>query len=125
MDQNLIVWIEIPVINMERAITFYEKVFRIKISLHKLEGFVMGWFPNFQDKNGTSGALVKHDSYIPSNKAGPLLYFSCKDLSQELDRIKEAGGNILQDKTAIGEGHGYMALFLDCEGNRIALHSST
>ena len=123
MEHNMVGWFEIPVNEMDRAKKFYEEVFRISISVHDLGDITMGWFPGVQGKPGSPGSLVKHEMYTPSNSKGPLLYFSCKDLTNEMSRIIEAGGKILQDKTAIGEGNGYMSLFLDSEGNRMAMHS--
>jgi len=63
------------------------------------------------------------DAYKPSETHGPLIYFSCKDLNDELQRVEDAGGKIVQAKTQISEDIGYMALLIDTEGNRIALHS--
>jgi hypothetical protein len=40
-----------------------------------------------------------------------------------VDRIEAAGGTIILPKTEISPEYGYMAVFLDTEGNRIALHS--
>jgi predicted enzyme related to lactoylglutathione lyase len=34
-----------------------------------------------------------------------------------------AGGTVYQPKTQISEEHGFMAVFIDSEGNRVALHS--
>ena len=116
-------WFEIPVNNMERARKFYEEVFKIAISIHELDGLIMGWFPSAPGKSGAMGSLVQHSSYIPSDTKGPILYFSCKDLSSELNRVVGAGGTILHPKKEIGDGHGFMALLKDTEGNRIALHS--
>tara|TARA_R110000868_G_scaffold227035_1_gene479992 strand:- start:1187 stop:1552 length:366 start_codon:yes stop_codon:yes gene_type:complete len=116
-------WFEIPVTDMNRAVKFYEKVFSISISLNDLGEFKMGWFPFDAAKSGAPGSLVQNSNYIPSDTKGPLLYFSCKDLSDELSHITAAGGTVLQEKTEIGGGHGFMALFIDSEGNRIALHS--
>jgi predicted enzyme related to lactoylglutathione lyase len=39
-----------------------------------------------------------------------------------LGRIEQAGGRTLVPKTSIGE-HGFIAHFIDSEGNRVALHS--
>ena len=83
----------------------------------------MGWFPSAPDKTGAMGSLVQHTMYIPSDTMGAILYFSCKDLSHELVRVENAGGIIIQAKEQICEGHGFMALIKDTEGNRIALHS--
>ncbi|MEB8347580.1 VOC family protein [Flavobacteriaceae bacterium KMM 6898] len=123
MENNMIGWFEIPVTKMERAKKFYETVFNITIEVHDLDGFLMGWFPFAEGKSGASGSLVQHKMYTPSEKAGPLLYFSCKDVSVPLGKVEKAGGKIIQAKKEIGGGHGFMALFVDVEGNRLALHS--
>lgn len=123
MEHNMVGWFEIPVQEMERAKKFYEEVFDISISVHDLGGIIMGWFPGVQGKTGSSGSLVKHEMYTPSDTAGPLLYFSCNDLAVELAKVTNAGGSIIQLKKEIGGGHGFMALLTDTEGNRIALHS--
>jgi predicted enzyme related to lactoylglutathione lyase len=41
----------------------------------------------------------------------------------ELARVEDAGGKILVPKKQISEDVGYMAVFIDTEGNRVALHS--
>ncbi len=124
MGKNLVGWFEIPVTNMDRAKGFYETVFKIKIAVHDLGELKMGWFPFDHEKPGATGSLVQHDQYIPSDTHGSVLYFSCDDLSTELGRVESAGGRVMQAKTEIGGGHGFMALVLDTEGNRIALHSN-
>ncbi len=117
-------WFEIPVVDMDRAKKFYEAVFDLKIQVQDLNELVMGIFPFAEGKPGAWGALVKHkEFYHPSTTDGPLLYFSCRDVAVQVDRIEKAGGKVLQPKKLISEGAGYMALFLDIEGNRIALHS--
>lgn len=37
--------------------------------------------------------------------------------------VENAGGRIIRGKTLIAEDHGYMAIFIVTEGNRVALHS--
>jgi len=44
------------------------------------------------------------------------------DLSVPLSRVEAAGGKVLLDKMSIGE-YGFIAYFLDSEGNKVALHS--
>lgn len=123
MEHNMVGWFETPVTNMDRAKGFYEKVFKISIEIHDLGGIIMGWFPGVQGKTGASGSLVQHEMYSPSATDGPLIYFTCNDLSEEINRVESAGGEILKSKTEIGGGHGFMGLIKDTEGNRIALHS--
>ena len=45
------------------------------------------------------------------------------DLDNALNRIEGAGGQVVVPKTQITEEHGYMAFFIDSEGNKMALHS--
>lgn len=129
MNSNMVGWFEIPVTNMDRAVAFYNKVFNIKISVHILGNITMGLFP-FADNaeaKGASGSLVYNkEFYKPSSTEGVLIYFTSQsgDINDELSRIEAAGGKILQAKTQISKDHGYMALFIDTEGNRIALHSN-
>jgi hypothetical protein len=118
-------WFEIPVTDMNRAKEFYDTVFDISIGIHDLGGFLMGWFPNDPEKSGATGSLVQHEMYKPSITDGPLIYFSCKDVANELSRVEAANGEILRQKIQISEEHGFMALIKDTEGNRIALHSQS
>lgn len=125
MDFNMVGWFEIPVTDLARASAFYEKVLGIDIQIHQMGDLEMGWFPRADGKPGASGSLAKHpDFYFPSDSRGTLVYFSCADVAPCLSRVEEAGGTILQTKKQIAEGFGYMGLFLDSEGNRVALHSS-
>jgi len=125
MKANMVGWFEIPVVNMQRAKKFYEKVFDIKVQVQDFEGTKMGWFPFSEDPEakGAPGSLVQNEKYYKPSSNGTLVYFSSPDITFELSKVEEAGGVILQEKTMIKEDIGYMALFLDSEGNRIALHS--
>ena len=122
MSINTVNWFEIAVTDMDRATAFYEKVFDIKIKVQDFGGVQMGFFPDHGDAHGAPGSLMKHESYVPSEK-GSLVYFACKDLQIELDRVEAAGGSIVRPKSQISPEHGYMGVIIDSEGNRIALHS--
>ncbi len=123
MKKNMVGWFEIPVSDMERAKAFYDVVFNIEINIMDFGGILMGWFPESDiDSHGASGSLIKQESYIPSQE-GTMVYFMSEDVQIELDRIEAAGGKIFQPKTQISEEHGYMGVFIDTEGNRVALHS--
>ena len=126
MKQNNVVgWFEIPVSDMDRAIRFYSKVFSIELERNKLDGLDMAWFPWDEEGLGCSGSLVYNPEYYKPSAEGSLLYFTPKsgDLAIELDKVEAAGGQVLQKKKLISEEIGYMGLFLDTEGNRIAIHS--
>lgn len=119
-------WFEIPVTDMQRAKTFYEAVFGIQIEIHQMGELEMGWFPFVSEGPGAGGSLVRHEEfYHPSDSHGTLVYINCPDVKDSLERVLKAGGNVLQEKKLIAEGYGYMGLFVDSEGNRVALHSRT
>ncbi|MEQ8924500.1 MAG: VOC family protein [Fulvivirga sp.] len=125
LESNVVGWFEVPVNDMPRAIKFYEKVFDFKIERHEMGELDMGWFPSNHQAGGAMGSLVKHpDFYTPSHE-GSLVYFTAHsgDLNNELARIEPAGGKVLMPKKLISEDIGYMAIFEDTEGNRVALHS--
>jgi len=126
MERNVVGWFEIPVTDMDRAIRFYEKVFDFKIERNQMGPLDMGWFPWTEgDGPGSGGSLVKHEEFYKPSTNGSLVYFTAHsgDLDNELSRVEDAGGQVLQGKTLIADDIGYMALFLDTEGNRIAMHS--
>ncbi len=125
MEANMCGWFEIPVSDMDRARKFYETVFDIEIQVHKLGETLMGWFPFTEDPEarGASGSLVQNKEFYTPSSDGVLIYFSSLEINTEMGKVEGAGGKVLQEKKQISPDIGYMALFLDTEGNRIALHS--
>ena len=118
----MVSWFEIPVTKMDRAKAFYEAVFNIEIALQDIGGVMMAFFPANPEASGAMGSLMKYESYIPSHE-GTLIYFNSDDVQIELDKIDDAGGKVLQEKAQISPEIGYMGIFEDTEGNRIALYS--
>jgi predicted enzyme related to lactoylglutathione lyase len=127
ISHNVVGWFEIPVVDMERAVRFYETVFGLQLSRNRLGPLDMAWFPWVDKSMGAGGSLVHFpDQYKPS-AGGVVVYFTAwsGDVATELSRVESAGGKVLMEKKQISPEHGYMGLFLDTEGNRIALHSRT
>lgn len=118
---NLFGWIEIPVKNLERAQTFYERVFELKTSPMEMGPNKMAMFPWVTGGTNAAGALVHGEGYTPS-KNGVLAYMSVKSIEATLERVKASGGKVLSGKQGIGE-HGCIANFEDSEGNRVAIHA--
>jgi uncharacterized protein len=121
--KNAISWFEIPSTDLDRAATFYETIFDIKLNPLETPEIKMRLFP-LEDMMGVGGAIVDSGGFHkPSATDGPLLYLNANpDVQNILDKVEAAGGKIIVPKTAIGE-YGFMAAFIDTEGNRIALHS--
>ena len=118
MEKNWVSWFEIPVTDFDRARAFYEIIFEIELHALDLGALKMGIFPGAQ-----GGAICQGEVYHPG-AFGPVIYLRAEpDLQLVLDRIPLAGGKILQQKKHISDAMGFMALFNDSEGNRLALHS--
>jgi predicted enzyme related to lactoylglutathione lyase len=122
MSKNTVVWTDIPVIDLNRAVAFYSKVLGEPVTLQKMEGFEFGLLPH--PKDSVSGCLVVSSDNKPS-RTGPLLYLSVNGrLDTAAKAAAENGGEVLQPKHPIGP-YGFRAIVVDSEGNRIALHSET
>lgn len=122
--KNAISWFEIPTQDLDRAQKFYETIFQMKMVPLDTPQIKMRMFP-LEDMTGVGGALVYNkDFYKPSASDGPLVYLNANpDVQNILDRIEKAGSKIVIPKTLISPEYGYMAMFIDTEGNRVALHS--
>lgn len=120
--KSLISWIEIPIINMPRAKIFYESILNVKLQEVPLgDDLIMAFFP--VEKGAIGGALCQQREYYVLSQQGVIVYLNAiPDIVQMLDKIQLSGGKILMGKKQISPEAGYMALFLDTEGNRIALY---
>jgi predicted enzyme related to lactoylglutathione lyase len=124
--KNAISWFEIPTSNLDRAQQFYETIFQTQLADMNLPGMPMRMFPvdDPMDPHAVSGALVHAPDFHEPAPHGSLLYLNANpDVQLVLDRIEAAGGSIVVPKTLISEEIGHMAVFIDTEGNRVALHS--
>lgn len=120
---NVLNWFEIPALDLNRAIKFYSDIFSYP-SMYKMDlgGLQMAIFP--MEGNGVGGSLCQHEEYKPSQE-GSLIYLNANpDLSVPLSKVDAAGGKILMPKKQISPEIGFMALIVDSEGNRVALHSN-
>ena len=123
--KNAVSWFEIPVIDIQRAQNFYEAIFGINLVPLDLENIKMRMFPLEDPSSQVGGALsLAEGFYKPSATDGTLIYLNANpDVQNVLDKIEAAGGKIVVPKTEISPDYGYMAVFIDSEGNRMALHS--
>lgn len=121
MKTNPVGWFEIPVTDMDRAKAFYENVFETELVMEDMGHLHMAQFAWDHESHGCNGTLIKAEGYEPAG-VGTIVYFTAPDLEAHLKRVEDNGGKILVPKMQIGE-HGYIAHFIDCEGNRVALHS--
>jgi hypothetical protein len=117
--KNHIVWCDIPVKDIDRAVTFYSAVFGSKIEKQSIGGTTIAAFGS---EDGVGGCLFVTNETKPSAD-GPLIYLNCQGrLDEAITTVGKNGGKVLKPKHQIGP-HGFRAVVLDSEGNRIALHS--
>lgn len=105
---------EIPSTNLKRSAEFYRKLFGWKMQ---------GWSPDymlFSVKGGVDGAISKVEK-MP--KPGIMVYIAVRDMPASLKKVQQLGGKVVQPKTEIGGGMGFMAFFVDPCGCRIGLWS--
>ncbi len=119
--QNLINWFEIPAMDFNRAVSFYKAILGLEINEAEMFGTKMGFFPT--DGTNVSGAIVQGEDYTPSTD-GILVYLNGgSNLQVVLDKVVPNNGTIIVPKTQISPEMGYFGLFVDTEGNKIAVHS--
>jgi hypothetical protein len=118
---NQVVWFDIPVVDLDRAIRFYSAILGATVKKQEFPGMTIGILPHEDGEIG--GCLYKNEGNNPSRQ-GPLLYLNAKGrLDQAVAAVEPNGGKIVQPKHAIGP-YGFRAVILDSEGNRLALHST-
>jgi len=120
IDQHPVFYFEIPVTNMNRAVTFYEELMELKLDRQIVDGYEMALFPFADGAPGATGALAKGDVYKPS-KDGAIIYFQVRDIKSTVEKAQKLGRPILYPIKDIGEA-GFVAEIEDTEGNRLALN---
>lgn len=116
-------WFEIAASDFERAVKFYENIFEEKLQVFAFGELKLGVF---SDSKSIGGAICYEAKWYKPSADGTIIYLNANpDLLTVQNRIENAGGSIIQPKKLIAPGRGYMCLFLDSEGNRLALHSNT
>ncbi|KAF1368890.1 hypothetical protein C7387_4165 [Yokenella regensburgei] len=116
---NVINWFEIPVTDMNRAIAFYEPVMEVQLRRETMDCAELAVFPHQDPQPG--GALAKFDGIAPSPQ-GAIIYLHTDNLAATLKRVEKAGGQCVFGPLALAQDIGTIALFTDCEGNRVGLH---
>lgn len=119
-QHNRAVWFDIPVANLDRAANFYAAVLGVRVDKEESDNFS---FCVIEHKDGNGGCLVKSPDEVTA--VGVLLYLNVNGRIRDAVRqVRSHGGGLVEDVHSISP-HGYRAIVLDSEGNRVALHSET
>lgn len=120
IKKDFISWFEIPAINFQEAVNFYNYIFEIEMEQVVTEEIATAYFPV---TTGVGGAITSGYSNEASS-TGPLIYLNGgDDLNLVLNKVEEAGGKVVMPKTLISKNAGYFAVFIDSQGNKLALYS--
>ncbi|MFM7852150.1 MAG: VOC family protein, partial [Flammeovirgaceae bacterium] len=103
-----------------RAKSFYAKV--LNAPIHDDPNRQYAYLPSGPQKGGFGGAIGFGENFVPAMTGTTVYLDGGEDLSVPLSRVESAGGKIILPKTSIGE-NGFIALFIDTEGNKVGFHS--
>jgi len=87
-------------------------------------GMKMAYFPADMMGGKVGGGLVESPYHKPSAEGARIYLNGNPDLAVALGKVEAAGGQVAMPKTKITDEIGYMANFMDTEGNLVALHSN-
>jgi len=118
--RQILVWAEIPVSDMEKAMAFYAKVFDYEMTLDASGPNPISFFNN--DMNGTGGHL--YPGKPAAEGQGPTVHLQIPDtLEDATKRVTEAGGTLIGGPVPLPVGRFHYAQDLD--GNSIGLFEVT
>ena len=117
---NTLNWFEIPATDFARAKAFYASVLDVQIQDDPDRQYA--YLPSDPKSSGFGGAIACGDNFVPSSTGTTIYLDGGHDLSLPLNRVENAGGRVILPKTAIGN-NGFIALFVDTEGNKVGFHS--
>jgi len=122
MSPDRVVWFDLPVADLARASKFYGAVLGIKVEEAKAGNYTFAVLEH-GPKSGNGGCLIPNAKDVSA--AGILVYMNVDGrIRDALRQTEKHGGRVLKAVESIGP-HGFRAIVLDSEGNRIALHSGT
>ena len=118
---NRACWLDIPVSDLDRSVRFYAAVLGVGVTK---ESFGDVTFGLLEHDEGNGGCLVIAPDEITGDK-GMLVYMNVNGrIRDAVLQTEQNGGSVVQPIHSIGP-HGFRAVILDSEGNRVALHSET
>ncbi len=115
-------WFEIPSLDFERAVRFYEAALDVSLNRENIAGMPMALFA--RDEGATGGAIVYGPQMAKPSADGVVVYLDATPtVTAALARVERAGGRKHGPAIELPNNYGYIAFFTDTEGNRVGLHS--
>ena len=117
-------WFEIPALNFDRAVRFYEAALDQPMRREVFGGVPMAVFPHEDETTGGAIVCNPRDTRPSVTGDGVTVYLAAEPtLQATLDRITPAGGKLDGSIVELPHDIGFIAFFIDPECNRIGLHS--
>jgi predicted enzyme related to lactoylglutathione lyase len=127
--ENTIVWADIPVTDLDRAMKFYGAVLQRKFQqVEGMAGIALEAPPDPPPAmDAAQGFAVSFDlalveGHSPSTDGCTVYLNSGGEPEAMIQRAVEAGGKLLAPVADMGQMVGSIGFFLDSEGNRIGVH---
>lgn len=128
--ENTVVWADIPVTDLDRAIKFYGAVLQRKFAkVEGMDGVAIEAPPENQAPPDMSQGsfpvsfdLALTEVTKPSTDGCTIYLNSSGDPEGMLQRAAAAGGEVLMPVKDMGQMVGFIGFFKDSEGNRVGVH---
>lgn len=125
MSKGTLNYLQIPAVDLEQSIRFYERVFGWTVRRHgNVSELEQTSYPEFADATGTNGG-----GFVlgrpPSREPGLLPCIAVDSIDETLRAAIDYGGDVVKPKTAIVEGVDWEAELSDPAGNVLGLFEST
>jgi predicted enzyme related to lactoylglutathione lyase len=126
--ENTVVWADIPVTDLDRAMKFYGAVLQRKFQpVEGMDGVALEAPPENPPEMQPGSFPVSFDLALselvkPSTDGCTIYLNSSGDPEGMLQRAVAAGGEVLMPVKYMGEMVGSIGMFKDSEGNRIGVH---
>ncbi|HEY3057691.1 MAG TPA: VOC family protein [Chloroflexota bacterium] len=116
-------YVQIPALDLDESITFYEEVLGWKVNRHPTVGAVVDQsaYPEFSDSTGQAGGAFVLGR-VPSREPGIMPCIAVDSIAPVLEAVTQFGGEVVKPRTAIVEGTDWEATFRDPAGNAIGLY---
>jgi predicted enzyme related to lactoylglutathione lyase len=121
VSSNVVVWSDLPVTDLDRAMEFYEHVTATPVTRMPggMDIAVIG-----APSESPVVSLHLHVGGKPSHDGATIYLNSNGDIAGMVARVVEAGGKVLQEPQNMGEMVGWIAFFEDSEGNRVGIQQA-
>ncbi len=97
---NQIVWVDIPVLDLDRAVRFYSAVLGGEVQKQEFSGMTFALLPGADSDGVVSGCLFAKDDEKPSDR-GMLVYLNAQGrLDEAISAVESNGGKVLHPQAS-------------------------